>query len=187
MNMNEFIFQPRLKFLDPEQLLFKSGLARGQIVADLGAGNGHYAMAAAKIVGNNGQVFVIDIMEDSLGMVSSEARLKGLRNVKTIRSDLELPNATGSLPAGQIDLVIYANVLHQVKNRERLFEDAFRLLATGGKVLVVEWNNKPGPIGPPSASRITEGEIMGLAKGSSLAFESKIETDKYHYGLIFKK
>jgi ubiquinone/menaquinone biosynthesis C-methylase UbiE len=182
-----FVFQPGTKFLDPERILFQSGLGKNQVVADLGAGSGFYAVASGKIVGNGGSVYVVDIMESALNHVSSEARLKGLRNIKTIRADLEQPGAVSAIPSGSADLVIFANVLHQVKNREKLLADAYSLLKTGGKVLAVEWNDEVGTFGPPAVERISENEIKQLASKKSLKFTGRIDTDKYHYGLIFVK
>ncbi len=185
--MSNFVFQPGVKFLDPERILFQAGLSKNQTVADLGAGSGFYAIASGKIVGENGLVYVIDIMESSLNHVASEARLKGLRNIKTLRADLEQPAATDSIPSGTVDLVILANLLHQVKNREKLFADAYRILATGGKVLVVEWNDQIGSFGPPAPERVAEAMVKDWAGKKVLKFSSRIDTDRYHYGLIFTK
>lgn len=181
------MFQPGTKFLDPERVLFQSGLGKNQVVADLGAGSGFYAIASGKIVGDGGSVYVVDIMESSLNHVASEARLKAIRNIKTLRADLEQPGAVNSIPSGTVNLVIFANVLHQVKNREKLFDDAYRLLQTGGKILIVEWNEQVGSFGPPAAERITEAEAKQLADKKSFKFSGKLETDRYHYGLIFSK
>ena len=53
------------KFLDPEKVLFHSGLTKAQTVVDLGTGSGFYAVAASKIVGERGRVYVFDILEMS--------------------------------------------------------------------------------------------------------------------------
>src|SRR3989344_2387706 len=130
---SEFTYQAGVRFLDPEKILFQSGLSSGQMVADLGAGSGFFALASSKIVGDNGAVFVVDIMEHALNNVASEARLKNLRNIRPIRADLEKETACKDIPSGQADLVIFANVLHQIKNQEKLMKQAYGLLRTDGK------------------------------------------------------
>jgi ubiquinone/menaquinone biosynthesis C-methylase UbiE len=173
-------------FLDPEKVLFRSGLSAGQTVADLGAGSGFYALAAAKVVGNNGKVYVVDILESSLAHVSADARLKMIKNIQTIQADLERSNLT-PIPDGSCDLVILANLLHQLKNNKNLLTQAYRILKTKGKLLVVDWSDKPSPIGPKSDERISEEAAKKLLSAAGLKLEASVETDTYHYGLIFIK
>lgn len=185
--MNRFVYEPGTRFLNPEKILFQAGLGAGQLVADLGAGSGFFAVAASKMAGEAGQIYVVDIMEQALNHVSAEARLKSLRNIRTIRADLEEKDACRDIPVGVVDLVILANILHQIKNREQLLNESYRLLKTGGKVLVVEWNSNPSPIGPRVDERISEAETIKLAEKSALRQMSRIEADNYHYSLLFTK
>jgi ubiquinone/menaquinone biosynthesis C-methylase UbiE len=174
------------KFLDPEQVLFRAGLARGAQVLDLGAGSGFFAQASAKIAGDSGKVYVVDILESALEHVAAAARVSNFRNIQTIRKDLE-KDSLDAVPSGSLDLVIMANILHQIHNSKNLFEETFRTLKTSGKVLVIDWNETPSPIGPKSDDRIAENTVRTLAQQGGLHFNNKIETDQYHYGLIFNK
>lgn len=185
--MSGFVYNPGTRFLDPKQTLFEAGLVAGQVVSDLGAGSGFYALGAGQIVGEKGLVYVSDILESALGNVLSEARIRNLRNIKTIRTDLEQPQSCAAIPPGVSDVVVLANVLHQIKNKTNLLAEAYRLLKTSGKLLVVEWNDQPAPIGPVSSSRLKEKTAMELVAAASLKFVRKINTDKFHYGLIFSK
>ncbi|MBI2607253.1 MAG: methyltransferase domain-containing protein [Candidatus Doudnabacteria bacterium] len=174
-------------FLDPEKILFQAGLSKTQTVVDLGTGSGFYALAASKIVGEQGRVFVVDILESALSHISSEARVKGLRNIQTLRCDLELPRACASINEGVADFVIFANVLHEVTNKNNMFSEAFRLLKTGGKLLIIEWNDTPSPIGPESEVRVPQQEASDYAQKTKLRLLRRIDTDQYHYGLLFVK
>jgi len=185
--MDNFVFDPTLKFADPEKILFAAGLAKGQILADLGAGSGFYSMAAGKIVGDAGQIYAVDILETALDHIAAEARLKGLRNVKTVRADLEQSNSCGDVPSGTVDAVLFSNITHQVKNQTNLFAEAYRLLKTGGKLLVVDWNDTPGLIGPPANQRITANDVNKLAAGTNLKPAGQLPVDIYHYGLMYIK
>lgn len=185
--MNNFVFDPGAKFLDPEKTLFATGLSTGQIVADLGTGSGFYTLAAGKIVGEQGLVYAADILDTALDHVVAESRLKGLRNLKTMRVDLEQANSCAAIPTGSVDLVIFANVLHQIKNQDGLFAEGYRMLKTGGKLLVIEWNDQPSPIGPVATARIAPNIIKILAKQTTLKEAGVLNTDAYHYGLMFIK
>jgi ubiquinone/menaquinone biosynthesis C-methylase UbiE len=185
--MNNFIFQPATKFLDPEKILFAAGLSAGQVVADLGTGSGFYSVAAGKIVGDQGLVYAVDILDTALDHVSAEGRLKGLRNLKTFRCDLEQSNSCRIIPTGSVDLVILATIVHQIKDQSALFTEAYRLLKTGGKLIAVEWNDQPSPIGPAALDRIQPANFIKLAKQTSFKQAGALATDTYHYGLVFIK
>jgi ubiquinone/menaquinone biosynthesis C-methylase UbiE len=174
------------KFLDPEQVLFRTGLSRAATVVDLGAGSGFFALASAKIVGEQGKVFVVDILESALAHVSASSRIHNYRNVQTIRKDLEKASVD-QVSAGTADLVIIANLLHGVTSMQTIFTESYRMLKTGGKLLVIDWNEKASPFGPKSAERKSEEEIKTVASKTNLKFQTNIETDSYHYGLIFNK
>ena len=175
------------RFLDPEKVLFRAGLTVGQNIADLGAGSGFYALASARVVGQGGKVYVVDLLEESLAHVAGEAQLRLLKNVQTIRADLDKPGATARIPDGSCDMVVFGNLFHQIKNRKNLLAEAYKILKSGGKLLLVDWNDRPGPIGPKHEDRIGEESARKHVTESGFSFNSKIETDPYHYGLIFTK
>ena len=185
--MSNFIFDPGAKFIDPEQILFAAGLSIGQTLADLGAGSGFYSFAAGKIVGDLGAVFAVDILEPTLEHIAAEARVKGLRNIHTVRADLEVAAAISNLTEGTSDVVLFANILHQIKNKKNLLTLAYRLLKSGGKLVVIEWNDQRGPLGPASTDRVNTSEVNQLASAATFKPAGMISTDPYHYGLIFIK
>jgi ubiquinone/menaquinone biosynthesis C-methylase UbiE len=185
--MSNFIFDPSTKFLDPERLLFGTGLGPGQTFVDLGSGSGFYTLAAGKIVGEQGLVYSVDILESALDHVAAETRMKGLRNIKTLLADLEAEGSCPQIPTGSADMVLFANLLHQIKNSANLFGEAYRLLKTGGKLVVIEWNDQPGPLGPSVEDRISSTQTTRLAQKSAFKSAGTINTDPYHYGLIFIK
>lgn len=167
--------------------MFGAGLKNGHVVADLGAGSGFYALGAAKVVGNSGKVFVVDVQESTLEHVASEARMRMIRNIQTIRADLEQKNSVEKIPSGSCDFVIFSNVFHQVKNRDQVLIETYRILKTGGKILVVDWNDKPSPIGPASNERLSEDEAKKQVTKAGFKFVSEIDADNFHYSLVFSK
>jgi predicted methyltransferase len=185
--MTSFAYDPTRKFMEPEKVLFLAGLSIGQTFADLGSGSGFYTLAASKIVGERGTVYSVDILESALDHVSAEARLKNARNIKTMACDLEQKKACSQILDGSVDMVLLANITHQIKNRTNLFEEAYRMLKSGGKLLVIEWNDQPGPIGPVAADRIAQAEVESAAKSATFKPAGNLRADIYHYGLTFIK
>src|SRR3989344_1578966 len=177
-------FDPTHKFLNPEKILFAGGLSAGQTVADLGAGSGFYTQAAAKIVGDQGAVYAADVLESALDHIAADARLKGYRNINFLRCDLESRHACDTVPAGSIDMVILANIVHQLKNQPDLFTQAYRMLKTDGKVVAIEWNDQPSPIGPIAQQRLSPETMARFAQTANLKPAGELSCDPYHYGLI---
>jgi ubiquinone/menaquinone biosynthesis C-methylase UbiE len=176
------------KFIDPESVLFEAGLKVGQNVADLGAGSGFYALAAAKIVGSEGAVHVADVKESSLDHVVAEARMHGHKSIKTYRCDLDENEIRScKLPEGQCHMVILANILHEVENRNNLLKHSYEMLQTGGRLVVVDWNKTTSYFGPPAEKRISEEEAKKLVTGSSFKFIKNLIADDYHFALVFEK
>jgi ubiquinone/menaquinone biosynthesis C-methylase UbiE len=68
-----------------------------------------------------------------------------------------------------------------------LLKNVYRILKTGGKIVVIEWKKELSPIGPPMQNRLdqTMAEMVlmkaGFRKGKDL------EADGYHYAVLFLK
>jgi ubiquinone/menaquinone biosynthesis C-methylase UbiE len=174
-----------MKFINPQNVVAQMGLKNGQAVADLGSGSGFYAIAAAKMVGNTGTVYALDVQQSKLTATFSAASQQGFKNVKIIPADLDKP--VSDLPDASCDAVIMASIIHEVKSREMLFKNAHRILKTGGLVLAVEWKAEHAIIGPPVEKRIPESELEHELAKAGLQKVKSIPADMYHYALLFKK
>src|SRR5258708_7468668 len=87
--MNKFVFDPTRKFLDPERVLFAAGLGTGQTFADFGSGSGFYTVGASKIVGEQGTVYSVDILEsvlDHIGTIDSSLLPHNFRSSDGIKT-----------------------------------------------------------------------------------------------------
>src|SRR3989344_5101944 len=129
------LYSPGNRFIDPHKVLVGAGFRPGMIIGDFGSGNCFYAVAAAEIVGDKGQVYAVDIQEDPLRHLMSETRLKRLRNITTFRCDLEKTDVC-PVPAVSCDVVILANILHQAKAKAAVVASAYKALKTGGYVVI---------------------------------------------------
>lgn len=172
-------------FLKPEELLKAAGLAPGMTVADFGCGNGYYSVAAATQVGIKGQIFAIDILEEALSQTATLAKLARVPNVSTMSCDLEKLGSC-DLPDTGCDLVILTSILHQTKNRDNVVREAYRVLKTGGKLLVVEWR-PDAPFGPETADRVGQDEVDNLLTHFGFRPTKKLPAGSFHYALLYNK
>lgn len=175
------------ELLNPLALLQRLHIDRGMVVADLGCGRaGFFAIQAGKIIGEQGTVYAVDVVKAVLSSVSSAIKQSGLRNVKTVWADLEVPKAT-KIPDRSSDIALLVNVLFQSRKREAIIREAARVLKPGGKLLVIDWKTVNSPLGPPQERRVSPDTVRVAARNLGLLETDSFEAGQYHFGLIFSK
>jgi len=176
----------RQPFVDPAVILNGVSLVQGDVVADFGCGNGFYVIPAAQLVGAQGKVWAIDVLPQALEDTLSKAKMNGLSNVQTVRANVEKVGTT-TIAEGTVDLVILANILHQSQMRKEILAETARVLKKGGRVLVVDWKKQAVPFGPAVAQRVDEQEVKTSCQQAGMSQSGSVDTDQYHYGLLFTK
>jgi ubiquinone/menaquinone biosynthesis C-methylase UbiE len=176
------------ELLDPQYLLKEVlGIDYNSKVGDLGCGSmAYFTMAAAKLVGNKGQIFACDILKDVLSSVESKARQEGLYNIKTIWTNLEIVGAA-KIPDESLDYTLLVNTLFQTQKHLEMLQEAYRLTKPSGKLLLVEWKVATGPIGPKKEIRLLPEDVSRMATEVGFKREKDFEAGQYHYGIIFIK
>ena len=117
----------RSLFKKPERILHEMGLREGQTVLDYGCGIGSFSIPAAKMVGDDGVVYALDIHPLAIRAVEKEIKKKRIANIKTILSARE----TG-LPDESVDVVLLYDVFQMISDKEKLLEELHRVLNSGG-------------------------------------------------------
>ncbi len=175
------------ELLDPQYLLKDVlEIPYGARVADLGVGSmAFFTLQSAKLVGEKGQVYALDILKEVLSSVESKAREEGLYNIKNIWTDLEVVGAAKI--SEPVDYALLVNTLFQAKKHLEILKEAYRLLKPEGILLVVEWKLSAGPLGPKAELRIPREKIEELAGIVGFSKVKEFEAGHSHYGVIFKK
>ncbi len=114
-------------FFSPTKILRNAGLKSGDQVLDFGCGPGSFSLAAARIVGQSGKVYALDIHPLALQSVERKSTKDGLQNIETISSD----GATG-LPDQSVEFVILNDVLHEVDNPDAVLAELHRIMKPEG-------------------------------------------------------
>ncbi|MCC2630670.1 MAG: type 11 methyltransferase [Candidatus Paceibacter sp.] len=175
-----------MAFSDPTKIIEDVGIQEGSTVADLGAGTGFYSMAAAKAVGPNGRVYAVDVQQDLLARIKNTAHVGRVHNIEVIHGDIERLNGT-RLREQSVDLVIVANVMFQLENKVGLLDEAKRILKPNGRILLVDWSDSFGGMGPQASMVFTQQDAKTLFESKGFAFVTGVVAGDHHYGLIFRK
>jgi ubiquinone/menaquinone biosynthesis C-methylase UbiE len=120
-------------FRDPYKVLNAAGLEPGQKVLEVGCGPGFFTIPAARIVGEKGSVYALDINPLAVERVRQKIEEEGVTNVKTILADA----AQTGLPDQSFDLIFLFGFVHSVGGLENILTELHRLLKPAG-ILSVE-------------------------------------------------
>ncbi|MBI2475978.1 MAG: methyltransferase domain-containing protein [Candidatus Taylorbacteria bacterium] len=173
-------------FSDPQKNIEQFSLAPGSHVADLGSGAGFYTMAAARAVGKLGRVYAIDALKEMLQKIKNEAQRSGLPNIEALWGDIEKLGGT-RLADASVDSALVCNTLFQLERKNDFPLEVKRILKPGGRVLVVDWKESFGGLGPQPEHVFSEEDARSLFEKAGFDFERGIKAGEHHYGLIFRR
>jgi SAM-dependent methyltransferase len=118
-----------------ETLLELTRPAPGARVLELAAGPGGVGLAAAGLVGPDGEVVVSDVAPEMVAIAASRARARGFANVRARVLDLEGIDE----PEGSYDAVVCREGLMLVPDPGLAAREIRRVLRPGGRVAVAVW------------------------------------------------
>ena len=173
---------------DPERTLEDLGIEPGMSLADVGCGDGHFTLAAARLV-DEASVYAIDIDETLLEAVATAATTDGLTNVETVSGDAR--QLVDLLPE-PVDCVLIANTFHGVEEQVELVEQSYRTLRPDGQFIIVNWHDLPREEttvagterGPPEALRMSPANTREVLVSASFDYIEAIDLPPYHYALV---
>ena len=175
-----------MSFANPQHNIEQLELNHGMKVADVGTGSGTYVLMAAKIVGDNGKVYAVDIQHELLSKLRTESKHQNIHNIEFVWGDAEKKGGT-KIKDAVADAVIISNVLFQVENKRGMIFEVARLLKPGGKMMVIDWTDSFGGLGPRPKDVFAKVEAKSLLMEAGMSLLKEFDAGAHHYGFIFVK
>lgn len=182
MNAHKFFQdeEERRRWQNPEAILAEIGLKPSLTFMDIGCGHGFFTLPAARLVGEKGKVYGMDVDDEEIGMLKKKAAKEGLRNL-----DLNVGGAEDMiLCEACADIVSFGIVLHDFKNPTKVLMNARRMLKSTGRLINLDWKKEPMDLGPPLQIRFSEQKAVSLIVEAGFKMEAVKEEGPYHYMII---
>ena len=179
-----FMSDARKEWHDPQIVLGAIGIMKGMTLADLGSGPGFFTIPMAQMTGENGIVYAVDRDPTMLKYLQENIAKAGLNEkiIKIVNSDV----ASTGLSKNSIDIVFFANVLHEVSDKTAFFQEVKRICKPSAKVVDLDWKKIKTDHGPPLQERLTEREAAKLFSENGFTIIKEMNAGLSHYELICK-
>ncbi|MCX6170820.1 MAG: class I SAM-dependent methyltransferase [Ignavibacteriales bacterium] len=122
------------KWIQNPRKILSSYVKEGMRVLDVGCGPGFFSIELAKMVGNTGKVFSVDLQEGMLQKLRNKiygTPLEGIIELVKCEQD-EI------IIYEKVDFILAFYMVHEVPNKERFFETMKKILNEKGEFLIVE-------------------------------------------------
>ena len=172
----------RREWQNPESILSNIGLRPGNVVVDIGCGEGFFSLPAARIVGPLGRVVGVDINEKAIGHLEKRAEAEKLRNIELVLSKAEEVVVCN----GCADFILFVIDLHDFEDPEKVLRNAKRMLKPTGRLIDLDWKKKMMVKGPPVWIRFDEVKATRLIEKAGFAIESVGDSGPMHYLIVAK-
>jgi ubiquinone/menaquinone biosynthesis C-methylase UbiE len=122
----------------PNEILTSLELKKNIKIADIGAGGGYFTFEFSKIVGNEGKVFSIDIVQEYLDYIKNYSMENNLTNIETLLAD-EIDN---KIQPESVDMLFTRNNFHHIEKPVEYFQELIKYLKPDGRIAIIDYIKK---------------------------------------------
>jgi len=171
--------------IDRNILFERLSIGKGSTFVDLGCGRGEYAIEAALRVGEEGRVYAVDLWEEGLVVLATEAEFRGLSQFRALSADIcaKLP-----LQDHSADICFLATVLHDLVREgcaDGMLEEAHRILHPQGRLAIVEFKKFDGHPGPSIEIKLSPEQVRQIVGSHGFVKQELADIGPYNYLITF--
>jgi ubiquinone/menaquinone biosynthesis C-methylase UbiE len=165
----------------PHEVMQALGVREGEVVADIGAGSGYFAIRLAHHVGTSGRVYAVDVSPDMIRHLHARVRDMALLNVSPI---LALPD--DPLLPQLVDRFLIVDVWHHIEDQPGYLARMKKLLKPGGQVVMIDFQKRELPVGPPVGMKIAREDLLAQMEANVFRLVKEHTFLPYQYFMVFE-
>lgn len=123
-----------------DDIVAAMGLREGEVLADVGAGTGLFLQALCDAVGDTGEVIAVEISPGFVERLGQRIEAEGLVQARVVLCD----ERSSKLEPDSVDCVFICDTYHHFDYPAETLASLHAALRTGGRLIVVELDRKPG-------------------------------------------
>lgn len=158
-------------------------LKPGQVVCDLGSGNGYHTLPMAKAVAPGGKVLAVDIQPEMLEMLKERAAAQAVTNVECIVGAAHDPN----LPDGSCDIILLVDVYHEFSHPEPMLKAIHKALKPDGKVVLVEFRAEDLTVPIKPEHKMSKAQILKELEANGFTLKQSFDELPWQHMMWFGK
>ena len=118
----------------PGEIIALLRLSKGSTVADIGCHEGYMTMKLAKAVGATGKVYAVDVQQNRLDKLKSNAQANGLANIIATKGDYDNPH----LDVNSLDGALIIDTYHEMVDHDAMLQHIKSALKHNGRLVICE-------------------------------------------------
>ena len=164
-----------------QKLLDALPLKAGQVVCDVGCGNGYYTLRLARRVGPTGRVLALDIQPEMLSLLNARAKKENVQNIVPVLGSVADPH----LPRGKIDLLLLVDVYHEFSYPERMLRGLRASLKPEGRLVLVEFRGEDPAVPIKPLHKMTKKQILKELPANGFRLVDEYDELPWQHVMIF--
>ena len=117
-----------------EKLFELADVEAGDSVADVGCHEGYLTMHLAQKVGAQGKVYAVEVRNDRLQTLKTNAKKRKLENITTVLGEYDNPK----LPKNSLDVIFVIDTYHEISANKEFLKHLKNSLKFGSKLVLLE-------------------------------------------------
>ena len=163
-------------------LISRLPLDTDDVVADIGAGTGYFALPIAGRV-PDGRVIAVDIQQEMLDIITRRAGQSGATNIETVLGTERDPR----LAPESVDLILIVDAYHEFAWPLEMGRAMVAALKPGGRLILIEYRGEDRSVPIKRLHKMTEAQARREMAALDLDWERTDAFLPQQHFLVFRK